>query len=67
MNFAHSFSKLLTHVIVQSALVQMVHNFSIVVAAFSPAASSMRPSSLMMAFETAEGAQKPLGFWDPLG
>jgi hypothetical protein len=27
----------------------------------------MRSSSLKMAFETAEGAQPPLGFFDPLG
>jgi hypothetical protein len=27
----------------------------------------MRSSAIKMGFETAEGAQKPLGFWDPLG
>eukprot|EP01035_Chromulina_nebulosa_P056601 gene56601-77570_t len=38
------------------------------VCAFAPAARSARASSLKMSgFSTAEGAQPPLGFWDPLG
>jgi Chlorophyll A-B binding protein len=35
--------------------------------AFAPAARVARSSSMKMAFESAEGAQAPLGFWDPLG
>lgn len=37
------------------------------VAAFAPANRMARSVSLNMAFETAEGAQAPLGFFDPLG
>ena len=36
-------------------------------AAFAPAKDAARTSSLSMAFENELGAQKPLGFWDPLG
>lgn len=35
--------------------------------AFAPAARSVRPGALKMAFESEIGAQPPLGFFDPLG
>jgi Chlorophyll A-B binding protein len=42
-------------------------NLFITASAFAPAARVARSSSMKMAFESAEGAQAPLGFWDPLG
>jgi hypothetical protein len=38
-----------------------------VAAAFAPASRVASSSALKMGFEAAEGAQAPLGFWDPLG
>lgn len=36
-------------------------------AAFAPTQDATRSTALNMAFEEELGAQKPLGFWDPLG
>jgi hypothetical protein len=36
-------------------------------AAFAPSARMATSSALKMGFESALGAQAPLGFWDPLG
>ena len=36
-------------------------------AAFAPAKDATKSTALNMAFEEELGAQKPLGFWDPLG
>ena len=41
-------------------------NFLYLVSAFVPS-GRVHSTGLKMAFESAEGAQAPLGFWDPLG
>ena len=47
---------------------QWILIFHLLVSAFAPMRSlSSKSTTLRMAFETAEGAQKPLGFFDPLG